>query len=39
MAFLHGHGIVHNDVKPGNILHDEGFSKFVLTDLGMAGGK
>lgn len=39
LAFLHEQGIVHNDVKPGNILHDRDVTKFVLTDLGIAGGK
>ena len=37
--FLHDRGIVHCDVKTGNILHDRGYNKFVLTDMGMAGGK
>lgn len=39
LGFLHDNDIIHADVKPANILRDKNFSRFVLTDLGVAGGE
>jgi len=36
LAYVHGHGIVHGDVKPGNILVPVDGSAVQLTDFGVA---
>jgi serine/threonine-protein kinase len=36
---LHGHGLVHRDVKQGNILWDADTERAVLIDLGFAARK
>lgn len=36
LAHLHSHGLVHRDVKPGNIMWDAGAGRAVLIDLGFA---
>ena len=38
LDFIHGHGIVHQDVKPGNILR-KSQNHYVLADFGRAGPK
>ena len=38
LEYLHGRGLVHRDVKPGNILLAES-GRAVLIDLGFAAGK
>lgn len=37
LAHSHGHGVIHRDVKPGNIIVDEE-GHAMLTDLGLAKG-
>lgn len=32
----HAQGLVHRDIKPGNILSDEGVERVTLTDFGLA---
>jgi cell division control protein 7 len=36
LAHVHGHGIIHRDVKPTNFLYHRGHKNFLLVDFGLA---
>lgn len=37
LAEAHAHGVVHRDIRPGNLIWEAGAERAVLTDFGIAG--
>ncbi len=36
LAAAHGHGVIHGDIKPANIMYDVANDTYILTDFGAA---
>jgi serine/threonine protein kinase/lipoprotein NlpI len=34
LAFVHGQGVIHRDIKPGNLMHRQSDGKIILIDFG-----